>query len=271
MKIRIAETGTFPAPNLINTVVVEAGVYPVIRTETTLDNAFTYYIIENQSGYDAQVLDKYCTVVPEYSPMMTHALSMYEASRAWVEKAASEPGLTVTVRESDSYRQTDMFQEDVFLKKGSTFDVLQVLRETDYTQYTVEVSSGVFVHLYADEVNVRPKNVQKYTSTENRRYMYVLVRADMEIENILVQSTHAAYESGLEFKNNADRTTIIVLQVKDVYKLHEAYKDLQRAGIQCTIYQEQTLGLGYTAIGTEALTADQRHLLKKYKLLKVKA
>lgn len=105
--------------------------------------------------------------------------------------------------------------------------------------------------------------------TENRRYMYVLVRTDMEIQNIIVQSAHAAYESGLAFKNHADRTTIIILQVKSELYLQEAYRNLQNAGIQCTMYKEHTLGLGYTAIGTEALTADQRKLLKKYKLLKV--
>lgn len=112
----------------------------------------------------------------------------------------------------------------------------------------------------------KPENV---LGTENRRFVYVLVRTDMDLHNIIVQSSHAAYQSGLEFKNHADRTTIIVLAVKNEMELREAYHALERTNIQCTMYKEHTLGLGFTAVGTEALTQEQRKLLKKYKLLKV--
>lgn len=250
MKIRISESDFYPCLNMIDSAWVISGDYPIIGKETTLDDLVKYYIIENYEGTEVYVLAEFCTVV--------------------LDEPDKDIDLTVEVRESSLYRQTEMFAEDVYLKKGNTFDVLHVLRDPDYTQYTVQTSTGVKIHLYGDEVIVRPKKkAQPVEGTENRRYMYVLVRTDMELPNIIVQSAHAAYESGLAYKNHADRTSIIILQVNDELRLREAYNELQSDGVQCTIYKENTLGLGYTAIGTEALTADQRKLLKKYKLLKI--
>lgn len=275
MKIRIHETDYYTAPNLINSVWVEAGEYPVFRKETTLDGRVTTYTI-SVGGEDALICSQFCTELRDPLEYTVKAdPSVLEGSKE-VEvlfengERVKDTDLTVELRESSVYRQADMFAEDVYLKKGRTFDVLHVLRDPDYTQYTVRTNDGKKIHLYGDEVLVRPKKqVQPNEGTENRRYMYVLVRTDMELPNIIVQSAHAAYESGLAYKNHADRTTIIILQVKDELRLREAYNALQSDGVQCTIYKENTLGLGYTAIGTEALTSEQRKLLKKYKLLKV--
>lgn len=250
MKIRVSESDFYLCLNIIDSAWVIAGDYPVLEKETTLDGLVSSYIIENHEGTQVHVIPEFCTVV--------------------LDEPVKDTDLTVELRAEGMYRQDDMFAEDVYLKKGRTFDVLHVLRDPDYTQYTVKTSTGIKIHLYGDEVIVRPKKpVQPGEGTENRRYMYVLVRTDMELSNIIVQSAHAAYESGLAYKNHADRTSIIILQVKDELRLREAYNALQRDGVECTIYKENTLGLGYTAIGTEALTADQRKLLKKYKLLKV--
>lgn len=253
MKIRIHETDYYTAPNLINSVWVEAGEYPVFRKETTLDGRVTTYTI-SVGGEDALICSQFCTEIPDVPSVQT-------------SNPVSEPSLTVELRESGLYRQVEFFEEDVYLKHGQVYDVLHIVRDPDYTQYTVQTSTGKQVYLYGDEVIVRPKF--PVPPTEDRRYMYVLVRTDMELQNIIVQSTHAAYESGLAFKNDAARTTIIVLEVKSEDHLKGVYKELQKAGVSCIMYQEQTLGLGYTAIGTVALTSDQRKLLKKYKLLKV--
>lgn len=250
MKIRISESDFYPCLNLIDSAFVIEGDYPIVNKVTTLDGLVSYYIIENHEGTQVHVLSEFCTVV--------------------LDEPVKDTDLIVELRDEGVYRQADMFAENVYLKKGRTFDVLHVLRDPDYTQYTVRTHDGKKIHLYGDEVIVRPKKkVLPSEGTEKRRYMYVIVRADMELPNIIVQSAHAAYESGLAYKNHADRTSIIILQVKDELRLREAYNALQSDGVQCTIYKENTLGLGYTAIGTEALTADQRKLLKKYKLLKV--
>lgn len=275
MKIRISESDFYPCKNLIDQAWVKKGDYDVFCKATTLDGKATSYVIHTE---DAEVIicGKYCTEIPdplEYAfkadPSVLEGSEEMEVLFQNGERV-KDTDLTVELREEGVYRQADMFAEDVYLKKGRTFDVLHVLRDPDYTQYTVRTHDGKKIHLYGDEVIVRPKkSALPNEGTENRRYMYVIVRTDMELPNIIVQSAHAAYESGLAYKNHADRTSIIILQVKDELRLREAYKALQRDDVQCTMYKENTLGLGYTAIGTEALTSDQRKLLKKYKLLKV--
>lgn len=105
--------------------------------------------------------------------------------------------------------------------------------------------------------------------TEARRYVYILVRKDLELKNIIVQTAHASYESAKEFKNNADRTTIIVLEVKDSIKLNDAKIYLNSNGIDWTVYTEKSLGFGETAISTEALNEEQRKIMRKFQLLKV--
>ena len=145
-------------------------------------------------------------------------------------------------------------------------DAIIIVR--DPSTYAYKAPAGV--DMSGSEVIFENGKLVKEPGTEKRRFMYVIVRTDMELQNIIVQSAHAAYESGLAYKNYADRTTIIVLQVKSELYLREAYNMLQRKNIRCTMYKEHSLGLGYTAIGTEALTHDQRRVLKKYKLLKVK-
>lgn len=176
--------------------------------------------------------------------------------------------MKIQVLESGEYASGNMI-DVIYLEKDKSYEVIRTITGSNPVCYLIRAENGKEAYVSSNWVTIVKEPVRTL-GTENRRFMYVLVRSDMAIEDILVQSTHAAYESGLAFKNHADRTTIIVLQVKDIYKLREAYNDLQSAGVQCTIYQEQTLGLGYTAIGTEALTAVQRHLLKKYQLLKVK-
>lgn len=103
--------------------------------------------------------------------------------------------------------------------------------------------------------------------TENRRYVYVIVRDDLEIQNKVVQVAHAAYDSAQEFKNHADRTSIIVLSPGNK-SFNEVYNYLNSVKIDYITYTEQSLGLGKTAIATEAITEEQRYHMKKFSLAK---
>lgn len=102
--------------------------------------------------------------------------------------------------------------------------------------------------------------------TENRRFVYVFIRKDLKPQDQLVQVSHATYESALLFKNHADRTSIIVLGVKDLSKLNDVATYLNNNKIDFCTYTEQGGGLGETAIATGALLQDQRSLFKKFKL-----
>jgi hypothetical protein len=168
------------------------------------------------------------------------------------------------------YRQPDWFCGDVFITEGTVFDVIDVEYNADYTQYLVKTEKyNTEVYLYGDEVSVQQKSVlKKGDGTENRRYVYVIVREDLTLADKLVQCSHATYESGQMFKNNADCISIIVLSVPDLDKLEYAEKYLKSKKIQYCTYTEQSSGLGKTAIATEAVSTELRSVFKKYHLLK---
>lgn len=174
----------------------------------------------------------------------------------------------IKVLKSGEYISENMLKF-IFLDCDTPYEVVR--STTNDLFHMIRTERGIACVAAAESVQYDP-NTQPppRTGTETRRFMYVIVRTDMELQNIIVQSAHAAYESGLAYKNHADRTSIIVLQVKSELYLRDVYNMLQRKNIQCTMYKEHSLGLGYTAIGTEALTQEQRSVLKKYKLLKVK-
>lgn len=167
--------------------------------------------------------------------------------------------LQIKVLNSLSYPSSDgvsvWIQEDTILNAEMAGTVQTPLYLIQYL--------GHQVVLFQDEVQVFPDGVQ------DRRYVYILVRADLEPADIMVQAAHAAYESAKEFPHDAERTSIIVLTVKTKYHLSDAVTRLRGLGISSTIYNENTKKLGSTALSTEAITEDQRKHMRKYKLLKV--
>lgn len=104
--------------------------------------------------------------------------------------------------------------------------------------------------------------------TENRRYVYVFVRENLEMKDKLVQASHAVYDSAQKFKNHADRTTILVLSMGNK-TFNEIQKHLNSHSIECTIFTEYGLGLGKTALATEAVTEEQRTAFKRFSLMKI--
>lgn len=100
-----------------------------------------------------------------------------------------------------------------------------------------------------------------------KTYVYVMVRTDMPIEQILVQANHAAYESGLMFNAVSDETSSLVsLYAKNQDALLDAQAYLDSKGVRYTAFHEPSWGYGLTAIATEPLTEDRRKALKRYSL-----
>lgn len=91
----------------------------------------------------------------------------------------------------------------------------------------------------------------------------------MPIEQILVQSCHAAQESGLAFPNpTGEPNSLIVLQVKNKEQLEAAQADIQSKGIRFVRFNEPSWDYGFTAFASEPVYQHQRHLFKKYRLFK---
>lgn len=171
MRIYIPGDGTYPSLDLLRSVFFSSGTYEVQERVQTLDGKCVYYIIKNNIGEEARVLEEYCTVV-----------------------------------------------------------------------------------------------VSSEHSVEKHRYVYVVVRTDLKPHQIINQVAHAAYESGLAFKNHADKTTIITLGVQNEKELLNVEDDLHRK-VQFCKYSESTGAYGYTSLASEPVTYEQRRLFRKYKLL----
>lgn len=105
---------------------------------------------------------------------------------------------------------------------------------------------------------------------EEKQYIYVFVRKDLPIEQILVQSSHAAYEAGLHFENHSKiSTSVIVIGVKNKLALQKAFENLKES-LNLVAFNEPSWDLGFTAFATQPLNNEKRHLLKKYQLFKHK-
>lgn len=102
----------------------------------------------------------------------------------------------------------------------------------------------------------------------DKKYIYVFVRKDLPIEQILVQASHAAYEAGLTFNNESKLiTSVLVIGVKNTQALEKAYKQLC-ASINLVKFEEPSWDYGFTSFATQPLSHDQRSLMKKYQLFK---
>ena len=98
-------------------------------------------------------------------------------------------------------------------------------------------------------------------------FVYVIVCADLQPRQIVVQASHAALESGIHRKHCKDFPSgLIVLQVSCEKSLLKACRKIENKGIKCQLFWEAPMER-YTALATEAIPRDKRVLLKKFKLL----
>lgn len=98
-------------------------------------------------------------------------------------------------------------------------------------------------------------------------FVYIIVCSDLTPRQIVVQSCHAALESGIHEKHPNDvEAGLIILQVSDEKSLLCAHKKLKSDGINSYLFYEEPLNR-YTALATEAISQEDRVKLKKFKLL----
>jgi len=102
---------------------------------------------------------------------------------------------------------------------------------------------------------------------KEKPFVYVIVCADLSFRHRVVQSCHAALESGLKLDHCKDFPSgMVVLQVKDEKELIGAEDHLHRMGIKCHMFYENPMNR-YTALATEVIPKDKRRYLRQYKLL----
>lgn len=105
---------------------------------------------------------------------------------------------------------------------------------------------------------------------KEKPYIYVFVRKDLPLEQIIVQTNHSVYESGLKFKNphnDETLTSIIVIAVKDKIALEKAYQKFNNI-LELARFEEPDWDYGLTSFATRPVFEHERHIFKNYQLFK---
>ena len=106
-----------------------------------------------------------------------------------------------------------------------------------------------------------------------KKYIYVLVRKDLPLEDQIVQVGHACFESGMHF--GKEGTHLILFQIETQKELKNWSETLKEHSINFTmffepdsIFDNDIESMGYTAICTEPLSGKRRQLFKNCLLWK---
>lgn len=98
----------------------------------------------------------------------------------------------------------------------------------------------------------------------------MFVRGDLSLPQCAVQSCHACIEAAkaFDFEQLPDHPSVIILHIKDENRLHRVRKYLVDNGVRHAHFYEPDRGDELTALATEPIFEDKRHLFRKYQLLK---
>lgn len=101
-------------------------------------------------------------------------------------------------------------------------------------------------------------------------YMYVIVRKDLTTSQQLVQACHAVAEAAALFlaPEQIQHLHIVACGVKNEAALRKSQEKIQQQSIRCRTFIESDLNDQATALATEAVYAEQRHIFRPYQLLK---
>lgn len=105
----------------------------------------------------------------------------------------------------------------------------------------------------------------------NKKWVYVIVRADIPLAHQIVQSNHASFEAGLKYNQNLSETSsLIVLTVKNKIILDKEYKRLENLGFNLTKFNEPSWNYGFTSFASEPISNEERKYFKNLQLWKGK-
>lgn len=90
----------------------------------------------------------------------------------------------------------------------------------------------------------------------------------MSVPQQAVQSCHAAIESAKSFlSNELEHPHLVVLGVKGEQQLYNSARKLDKAGVQYRIFTEPDRNGEATALATEPIFGERRHLFRAYRCL----
>ena len=99
-------------------------------------------------------------------------------------------------------------------------------------------------------------------------YIYVFIRKYLSFPQQVVQSAHACIESAKSFlSNDLEHPHLVVLGVKGEQQLYNSARKLDKAGVQYRIFTEPDRNGEATALATEPIFGERRHLFRSYRCL----
>lgn len=101
-------------------------------------------------------------------------------------------------------------------------------------------------------------------------YTYVFIREDLSIPQLIVQSSHAAWDAGSRFNKPHGTPHMVLIGVEDQDQLKRTAEYLERHGIEYEMFHEPDYDTGYTSIATMPLRGEDRKPLRKYRLFGTK-
>lgn len=105
------------------------------------------------------------------------------------------------------------------------------------------------------------------THTQEARHFYVFVRTDLNITQQLVQTAHAAHESGIHLAPKTNPiSSIVVCYTTNETELLRAQDYIENRGIKTVLFREPDLNDQATAFATEPIDITKRKFLSKYPL-----
>jgi hypothetical protein len=122
-------------------------------------------------------------------------------------------------------------------------------------------------------IGVVPPAVSNYVNTllnEPQKWLYVFVRTDLPVSQIVVQTAHATYEAGQAFANKCrQHPSFVVLGVKNKEDLEEALKFVSNNNLDFVKFFETTNDQGFTSFAVEPVEEHFKMLFQKFSLFTV--
>ncbi len=85
---------------------------------------------------------------------------------------------------------------------------------------------------------------------------------------IAVQACHSSIEAARYFDARCEHPYLVLVGISNEEKLHRCLEKIRSQGIVCYPFYESDLDGELTAFATEPISADQKHIFKRFQLLK---
>jgi len=99
--------------------------------------------------------------------------------------------------------------------------------------------------------------------------VYVLVRKDLSVAQVAIQTAHAAIEVARSLISpDLDHPSVVLCGIDNEFKLKKELERYQGMGIICKPFHEADLGGQLTAFATEPIFGENRRIFKRLQLFK---